>query len=428
MDFWSLINTQIQGNEFFRGGLALAVFGSLVVWCRRLPSISWHLLKRLLIVECDVQPKDEVFQALVYWLSKHPYGKRVKRFTASIPGNKTGSPRGYEDIKDSEVILYPAPGNHWLWFQGRLIRVYRNREKVTLQDQLIGFYESFTLQTWGKNRHLLESLIREAVAAYAEETRDYTTVRAMGRWDGWQTGPRIVRRSINSVILDKKVKEFLVGDVENFLSAKKWYTEMGVPYRRGYLFYGPPGTGKTSLCMALAGHFGLDVAAVSLNGEELDDIKLATHLFTAPEKSILLLEDLDCLYEEDRAKKESTVTLSGLMNMLDGALSQEGRIVIMTTNKPGVLDEALIRPGRADIHLHLGLASTYQLQEFFRRFFPTASGEQATEFANRVGDRKESPANIQRYLMSQLTSPEQALENSYQVSAGRFSKEKLDRR
>jgi SpoVK/Ycf46/Vps4 family AAA+-type ATPase len=55
------------------------------------------------------------------------------------------------------------------------------------------------------------------------------------------------KRPLDSVILDKGIKERIVDDVKDFLGRQKWYVDRGIPYRRGYLLYGPPGSGKRYL-------------------------------------------------------------------------------------------------------------------------------------------------------------------------------------
>ena len=63
------------------------------------------------------------------------------------------------------------------------------------------------------------------------------------------------------------------------------------------------------------------------------------------------------------------VTFSGLLNALDGGRSQEGRILMMTTNHREKLDPALLRPGRADMHVELNMASESQMKGLFKKFF-----------------------------------------------------------
>ncbi|KAG6882598.1 hypothetical protein C0992_011252 [Termitomyces sp. T32_za158] len=76
----------------------------------------------------------------------------------------------------------------------------------------------------------------------------------------------------------------------------------------------------------------------------------------------------------------SRVSLSGLLNALDGVAAQEGRILFATTNKYDSLDPALCRPGRMDIHIEFKLASKYQAHELYQRFYlPDSEAEQDSE-------------------------------------------------
>jgi chaperone BCS1 len=71
---------------------------------------------------------------------------------------------------------------------------------------------------------------------------------------------------MSTVIHDDEVKEALLNDITRFLdpSTRKWYAELGIPYRRSYLLYRAPGTGKSSLSLSIAGHFSLDVYVLNL--------------------------------------------------------------------------------------------------------------------------------------------------------------------
>ena len=78
--------------------------------------------------------------------------------------------------------------------------------------------------------------------------------------------------------------------------------------------------------------------------------------------------------------KDARITLSGLLNALDGVSAQEGRLLFATTNRYHALDPALIRPGRMDIHVEFRLASQYQAREMYKRFyFPDAPDEDTAD-------------------------------------------------
>jgi len=164
-----------------------------------------------------------------------------------------------------------------------------------------------------------------------------------------------------------------------------------VPYHRGYLLYGPPGTGKTSLVSGLSSNFGMSIYVMNLT--EFNDRSLKSAMNDVPQNSIILFEDIDCMRTGNRRTEvpaESQpgkndgekspvntmgVTLSGLLNVLDGFHAPSGVVFVMTTNRIEALDSALLRPGRIDYKLYMGEATESQRIELYRRFFPDAGLE-----------------------------------------------------
>ena len=202
------------------------------------------------------------------------------------------------------------------------------------------------------------------------------------------------------MILKPGEKEHLIWDLEKFRASRQRYRRLGVPYHRGYLLYGPPGTGKTSLLSGLAAKFGMSIYAVNLI--EFNDRTLKNAMNDVPENSMILFEDIDCMKAGNRRpeaeewsrkqeaatgnqKTDSTerfsVTLSGLLNVLDGFHAPENVVFVMTTNKVEELDPALLRPGRIDYKLFMGEAAESQKIELYRRFFPDAMEIEGREFA-----------------------------------------------
>jgi hypothetical protein len=187
-------------------------------------------------------------------------------------------------------------------------------------------------------------------------------------------------------------------DIENFRKSRRRYARLGVPYHRGYLFHGPPGTGKTSLVSALAANFGLSIYAINL--AVFNDRSLMNAISQVSPNSIMLFEDIDCMQsgnarvpsnacmndgarspdEKNNAAARNGVTLSGLLNVLDGFYAPTNVLFMMTTNRIEALDEALLRPGRIDYKLYLGKASDCQKIELYRRFFPSVSQFEAEAY------------------------------------------------
>ncbi len=131
-------------------------------------------------------------------------------------------------------------------------------------------------------------------------------------------------RPLSSVVLDTDIAEQLTADIKDFQESGEWYISKGVPYRRGYLLFGPPGTGKTSFVQAIAGAMKLNLCYLNLSSSEMNDDSLNSLLAEAPERSIILLEDVDAMFQERSTMQTSKLSFSGFLNALDGVRSQEG--------------------------------------------------------------------------------------------------------
>jgi mitochondrial chaperone BCS1 len=220
-------------------------------------------------------------------------------------------------------------------------------------------------------------------------------------------------RPLSSIIVEGNIKDMIKDDSIRFLNSEKWYISKGIPYRRGYLLYGPPGCGKTSLVTALAGELRLPIVLIPLNSDRMDDLILAEAMGSTPKDCIIFIEDIDSALPREAEQNQhlmarmrrAPVTLSGLLNAIDGVGAQEGRLLFMSTNHRDRLDEALIRPGRVDFQAYLGKASKAGASELFDQFFvgdetTTDFRESAKEqFLARVESGVHSFASLQGVLM-----------------------------
>jgi len=231
-------------------------------------------------------------------------------------------------------------------------------------------------------------------------------------------------RSIDSVVLPADPKERLLADLHEFLGpdTKQWYRDHGIPHKRGYLFHGVPGSGKTSLIQAIAGHFEYNVCYIHLTHPHLTDDSLRAAVNQAPKRSLLVIEDVDAIFGRDREKllKDSPLTFSGLLNSLDGVGKAEGQIFILTTNHRERLNPALIRNGRADVHVEFTHASDEQIAGMFTRFYQFTSPQLAHRFVEKLREalkgRTVTTAALQHFfILHRRSSAAQAVENVQDV-------------
>lgn len=222
-------------------------------------------------------------------------------------------------------------------------------------------------------------------------------------------GIPLPNRPVESVVLKDGQLERILEDFKKFLDEENDYMRLGIPYHRGYLFYGPPGTGKTSLAKVISSYFNLNIYYVSL-GDIQTDGDLVMLLGNIAENSVLLLEDVDVFrsteVRREGNKKEKDgkgLSLSGLMNILDGVGTPHGLVSILTTNYKDELDDALIRKGRVDLTEEL----TYLDYSQGQRLYEFAYGVPASKDMDLTGV---SPAEVIEVFKQNMHSAQGALE------------------
>lgn len=176
----------------------------------------------------------------------------------------------------------------------------------------------------------------------------------------WKLYGNVQKRDSSTLIINQK--EALLNDLDEFLASEEDYVSKGMPYKRNYLFYGKPGTGKSTLANVMANRTKRNINIVSFDAE-LGDSGLYNAVNTIDgNKSILLLEDIDCIFQDRSTNaNNSKVSFSALLNVLDGVCRTRGLITIITTNYVKQLDKALLRPGRIDMMIKFTEISKEQI-------------------------------------------------------------------
>ena len=188
---------------------------------------------------------------------------------------------------------------------------------------------------------------------------------------------------------DDKVKTFqdvagLVGEKEqleeivDFLSAPQKYTRLGARIPKGVIMVGPPGTGKTLLAKAVAGEAG--VPFFSISGSDFVEMFVGVgasrvrDLFAEAKKNapcIVFIDEIDAVARRRGSglgggHDEREQTLNQMLVEMDGFGINEGIIVMAATNRVDILDPAILRPGRFDRRIHVGLPDVRGREEILR--------------------------------------------------------------
>ncbi len=240
--------------------------------------------------------------------------------------------------------------------------------------------------------------------------------------------------------------------VNFFMNNKQWYSENGIPYTFGLMLYGLPGCGKTSIIKALSGVTRRHIINIKLHkfvtktqmenlffNETMNVVQNGRNetVIIPIDQRIYLFEDLDaddtdilldrsetpgfskddgftsindtsCGFKdfkyqsrEEKEKEEFSnekLTLSCLLNLLDGVLEAPGRIVVMTTNYIEKLDSALIRPGRIDLICEFKKCTNQSIIEFIEMFYDVELNEESKNEISSLDEYKITPAEMTKIM------------------------------
>ncbi|UZP46243.1 hypothetical protein NXS19_014055 [Fusarium pseudograminearum] len=409
--------------------LLLIVSGIMFVW-NYITEYSWSIIGQHLMSAVRIRTDDEIYNIVMAWVAKQRFSQGSRRFMVNTNINSRSwflycwNDDEDEDESESRKPLQytPSVGSHFFWYKGHIL-LFERHENRDRSPFMSSSSEELSISCFGRNPRIIKELLLDAQEQYIKKDEQQTVIYrgSLGSNGGdptWQRCLSRASRPISTVILDEKTKSELIEDVTDYLNpnTRRWYSNRGIPYRRGYLLYGPPGTGKSSLSLALAGFFRMRIYMVSLSSILATEENLASLFAELPRRCVVLLEDIDSAglthTREEKKGDNSTETetvvpvpaapaqpgappttapmppgrlsLSGLLNILDGVASQEGRILIMTTNHLEKLDKALIRPGRVDKIVQFGLADDEMSASIFRAIYAPYEGEDVDVGAAKV--------------------------------------------
>ena len=384
------IKELIGSNQIFTGLLgagSITYIGYLFRW---IPTSIFKVLKRLTTSSVVINSQDSELYFLFHdWLSK-------REGMTSLNLHKI------ESGQHTTVKCTMGYGNYFFRDGTNLVFVHKERIEIGF-----GTMDQLTVLIAGVSHRNLFNAVFNYIREHYGSDEDLNTFY----WDEWWRFGRKTRRSLDTLYLKDGVKEDLLSDFDKFRSSRKLYEVRGVPYRRGYLFTGPPGTGKTTASQCLASHFNMELKILSLGAIETDK-ELIRAVSGCAANSIILLEDIDCVGEFSKRKsitpqqssgdKKNTrpvpegITLSGMLNALDGIRTPEGVIFFMTTNHPENIDPALMRPGRVDKVVEMNYLNKDEACKMVN-----GMGCTNIEFLDEI-EYPISPANLQGFILNNM--------------------------
>ncbi|KAF5731297.1 putative P-loop containing nucleoside triphosphate hydrolases superfamily protein [Tripterygium wilfordii] len=339
-------------------------------------------------------------------LQQNQLYRKVSTYLNSLPSH-------HEDADVTNLFTGPKPNDIILRF---------DPEKHSIPDTFLGAKMSWThvertfvLKLRKKDKRRVLRPYLQHILSVAEENElsnreirmymNFPAVEGMhGRWRWVQFNHPA---TFDTVVMDGDVKNKVKSDLESFLKSKQYYNKLGRVWKRSYLLYGASGTGKSSFIAAMAKFLCFDVYDVDLSRVS-DDADLKMLLLETTARSVIVIEGLDRFLTE----KSTTVSLSGILNFMDGIISCCGkeRVMVFTMNSKDQIDQAVMRPGRIDVHIHFppcdfsafkGLANSYLGVKEHKLF---SQVEEMIQYGSSL-----SPAEIGEIMISNRSSPSRAI-------------------
>ncbi|KAG8080998.1 hypothetical protein GUJ93_ZPchr0007g4271 [Zizania palustris] len=235
-------------------------------------------------------------------------------------------------------------------------------------------------------------------------------------------------KTFETLAMKPAKKKEIMDDLDAFRKGKEYYARVGKPWKRGYLLYGPPGTGKSTMIAAMANYLDYDIYDIELTSVRTNS-DLRKIFIETTNKSIIVIEDIDCSLdltgkrkkkkkakdadaakdgdkkdgdqeEENKEKEGSKVTLSGVLNFIDGLWSACGgeRIIVFTTNHVDKLDPALIRRGRMDKHIEMSYCCFEAFKFLAKIYLGVGSHHLFDDVESLLAEVEITPADVSEYL------------------------------
>lgn len=367
-------------NPVMAAACGLYVAGLTTFVFRKIPTKLW----RFIVAQCTTSltltntgngRAAENFDAFSTWFQKRQGASMARRFM--LDGSWSGD-------KDGATLSVGNGATNFFWWRKRLFWMRRMR-----LDNNQGAYQlnyEITVTLLGRSRKLIEDMVEEfrwrpngkSIAIYTFNKNE------------WIRMARVGLRPLHTVVMNRSLKDSLIKNIEFYRSNRDWYVERGLAHKKTFILHGIPGTGKTSIIKAIASHYGMNLCVINLG--VISDATFEAAMASVPANSIVVIEDFDSAKsahrrrgaqpvdpqapksvkvsesgqltvaystideptpspapaEENKEDEFSMLTLSGILNTLDGVISLDEKLVFMTTNHLDLMDPALIRKGRVD--------------------------------------------------------------------------------
>ncbi len=357
-----------SNNQFFENDFAVAgVISAIVYGCLRAFQGFFKFLsrriERLFIYNVTIEQSDELY-TLVSKLISDQYPNKLRRVEAFLSERHGDSWQASRYNTDDNIKLRHYSDFIIIRRGFTFIKVQKEREKLeNAENFTTAFMGRISLSGFLAKRqinNLLEEALNYIIRDDAESLKRY-----FFEDNYWQSDLIRTNKQVSKIFFPEK--EDILKRIDQFSASKELYISRGIEWYFGLLLHGKPGSGKTSFGKALAKHTGRVLYTLSLGGITDNDFKVAFGSMGA--NALLLLDDVDICINGRDDKEAKGVKLNTLLSCLDGTDSRSDLIVVMTTNRIEVLDDALTRKGRVDLIQEVSYPDSASIHQFVTNFY-----------------------------------------------------------
>ena len=358
----------------------------------------------------------------------------------------------YSDTSSIKIVVFDNPRTKYMLTESVQI-VHTFMEDRSEKNDYI--YHMYTIELSSIHNRLEDviAFVKDVMASYdehqLEEISKCNRIYTLSHFDETTHKPNynhiefVTSKTFDNMFFDEKTA--LMQRLDDFATNRDRYQRLGIPYTLGFMFHGTPGTGKTSAIKAIASYTNRHIMIIPVRlvntaeklrtlfmTERINDILVPMH------KRLYVFEEIDCsqwqtvvmsrslLHHGKRHNSGSAIesrgdtairelvsmlknsedlsgpgaprppqkfdlTLGDLLDILDGMIEMPGRMIVMTSNHPDVIDPALLRPGRIDMIVRFAKLSREHVANMYHLWFGEAVPPDVLE---RIPDRVYSQAEI----------------------------------
>lgn len=355
--------------------LVIPIVAGLMIYLKNVPRFIWNWIVRNTTVTMNLNNAGwdgnvDAYNTFDMWFMMSGYKRFSRNFFMF---------RQYRDEMFAGESWKPyrmgiGNGTHIFFYEGRFFWFHKGKLESSGSEKQ---KEEITIRTFGWNHKVFEDLVD---LFNKKKTGDEAVSVHSFKGENWTEVGTIPHRDISTFCMNQQTKNEIIGKLQTFFDSREWYRSKGLTYKISFLFLGPPGTGKTTLAKLLGVHFKRDLYILDLSRQS--NASLIDALSKIKPGSILLLEDVDQAGNAVRKRKNKEegslidafaemgqLTMSGMLNAFDGVVALDNIVVMMTSNHPEDLDDAIRRKSRIDHEYLIDELTTTEIWKYCQQMY-----------------------------------------------------------